>query len=243
MKPLLQVEGVSKSFARGGIPVRVLENVSMEVHDGELFAIYGKRASGKTTLLEIAAGLADPDAGTVSFNGRDMARMSQRQLAGMHRDHVGWVEREGPQATDVPMRAHVALPLYRRLSRRQADLKALAMLERVGVREYADARWSDLPTSVRVFVTIAQALVREPQLLVVDDPIYGLAVTEREAVTGLLRDVAERAGLAVLLAVPEMPAMLHAHQVRVLAGGSLIGPAPDGTRSADVIEFPRPNSA
>lgn len=117
------------------------------------------------------------------------------------------------------------------------------MLERVGVREYANALWTDLPASVRVFVTIAQALVREPRLLVVDDPIYGLAVTEREAVTGLLREVAERAGVAVLLAVPEMPAMLHAHEVRVLAGGSLIGPAPDAGPGANVIELPRPNSA
>ena len=239
---VLSLDGVSKSFTRGGMPVRVLENVSMEVHAGELFAIYGKRASGKTTLLEIAAGLAAPDAGTVSFDTRDIAELSARGLARLHRERLGWVERE-PQTSDVTVRVQVAFPLYRKLSRRRADEKSLAMLERVGVREYADARWSDLPTSVRVFVTIAQALVREPQLLVVDDPIYGLAVTEREAVTGLLRDVAERAGLAVLLAVPEMPAMLHAHQVRVLAGGSLIGPAPDGTRSADVIEFPRPNSA
>ena len=211
---VLSLDGVSKSFTRGGMPVRVLENVSMEVHAGELFAIYGKRASGKTTLLEIAAGLAAPDAGTVSFDTRDIAELSARGLARLHRERLGWVERE-PQTSDVPVRVQVAFPLYRKLSRRRADEKSLAMLERVGVREYADA----------------------------DDPIYGLAVTEREAVTGLLRDVAERAGLAVLLAVPEMPAMLHAHQVRVLAGGSLIGPAPDGTRSADVIEFPRPNSA
>ena len=156
MKPLLQVEGVSKSFARGGIPVRVLENVSMEVHDGELFAIYGKRASGKTTLLEIAAGLADPDAGTVSFNGRDMARMSQRQLAGMHRDHVGWVE--------------------------------------------------------------------------------------REAVTGLLREVASTAGVGVLLAVPELHPMLLADHQRILAGGKLIGPPPD-YGGGKIVDFPRRRSA
>ena len=242
MKPLLQVEGVSKSFARGGIPVRVLENVSMEVHDGELFAIYGKRASGKTTLLEIAAGLADPDAGSVSFNGRDMARMSQRQLAGMHRDHVGWVEREGPQATDVPMRAHVALPLYRRLSRRQADLKALAMLERVGAGEYADALWGDLPHTARTFIAIAQALIREPDLLIADDPIYGLAVTEREAVTGLLREVASTAGVGVLLAVPELHPMLLADHQRILAGGKLIGPPPD-YGGGKIVDFPRRRSA
>lgn len=239
---VLKLDGVSKSFTRGGMPVRVLDNVSMEVDAGELFAIYGKRASGKTTLLEIAAGLTEPDAGTVSFDGRDIASLSSRALSELHRNRLGWVERE-PQTSDVPMRVWVALPLYRELSRRRADEQAVAVLERVGVGEYADARWRDLPTSARVFATIAQALVREPQLLVVDDPIYGLAITERAAVTGLLRDLAERAGIAVLLAVPEMPAMMDAHEVRALAGGSLIGPPANGSRGADVVKLPRPKLA
>ena len=241
MKPLLQVEGVSKSFARGGIPVRVLENVSMEVHDGELFAIYGKRASGKTTLLEIAAGLAAPDAGTVSFDTRDIAELSARGLARLHRERLGWVERE-PQTSDVPVRVQVAFPLYRKLSRRRADEKSLAMLERVGAGEYADALWGDLPHTARTFIAIAQALIREPDLLIADDPIYGLAVTEREAVTGLLREVASTAGVGVLLAVPELHPMLLADHQRILAGGKLIGPPPD-YGGGKIVDFPRRRSA
>lgn len=215
----------------------------MEVVAGELFAIYGKRASGKTTLLEIAAGLAEPDRGAVYFEDRNLAELSGRDLSRLHREQIGWVERNGPQANDVPMRVQVALPLYRSTSRRDADRRAVTMLERVGAGDYADALWPDLPDTARVFVAIAQALIREPQLLIVDDPIYGLAVTEREQVVGLLRDLAENAGLGVLLAVPEMPAMLHAHQARILAAGKLIGPPPDHHENNTVVNFPQPRSA
>ena len=238
---VLSLDGVSKSFTRGGMPVRVLENVSMEVHAGELFAIYGKRASGKTTLLEIAAGLAAPDAGTVSFDTRDIAELSARGLARLHRERLGWVERE-PQTSDVPVRVQVAFPLYRKLSRRRADEKSLAMLERVGAGEYADALWGDLPHTARTFIAIAQALIREPDLLIADDPIYGLAVTEREAVTGLLREVASTAGVGVLLAVPELHPMLLADHQRILAGGKLIGPPPD-YGGGKIVDFPRRRSA
>lgn len=224
---VLQLNAVSASIVRGAVTIHVLRDVSMEVEAAELFAIYGKRAAGKTTLLEIAAGLTTPASGSVLFNGVDLTTLSRGQLARLHREDIGWVERDGPQMVDMPMHVHVALPLYRTMTKTKARARALAVLERVGAADYADARWADLPDTARTFVAIAHALVREPQLLVVDDPLYGLGVTDREAVIGLLREVAEVAGIAVVLAVPEMPAMLHAHQARVLANGTLIGPPPD----------------
>jgi putative ABC transport system ATP-binding protein len=211
----------------------------MEIAPGELFAIYGKRAAGKTTLLEITAGLTAPDAGSVTFDGRDLAKVSRRELALLHREKIGWVERAGPQTADVPMHVYVAMALYRTCSRREARNRALTVLERVGARDYAGALWNDLPHTARVFVAIAQALVREPKLLIVDDPIYGLGAVERDEVTGLLREVAEQAGVAVLLAVPELPAMLHAHRVRVLANGKLIGSPSDDADIGTVVQFPR----
>lgn len=214
----------------------------MEVAAGELFAIYGARGAGKTTLLEVAAGLVEPDSGSVRFDGQNLSELSRRDLARLHREQIGWVERDGPQAADVPMRVHVAIPLYRNLSHTAADQHATAMLERVGALDYADALWQDLPDTAKVIVAIAHALIRQPRLLVVDDPIYGLGTIEREAVIGLLRDTAENAGIAVLLAVPEMPALLHADQLRILANGKLIGPPPpDDTNT--ILQFPHTQTA
>jgi len=234
---LLGLESVGVSVTRGGIGVRVLRDVSMEVAPGELFAIYGKRAAGKTTLLEVAAGLVSPDSGSVRFDGRDLTTLSRKELAWLHRDEIGWVELDGPQTSDVPMHVFLAMALYRSLSHREAGDRALAMLDRLGAGEYANARWSDLPDTVRPFVAIGQALIRQPKLLVVDDPVRGLGVTERESVISLLREATYDAGTAVLFAVPEMPAMLQADEVRILANGKLIGPPPQ--ERGTVVEFPQ----
>jgi putative ABC transport system ATP-binding protein len=238
---LLSVDSVSASFMRGDVRVPVLRDVSFEVAPGEMFAIYGRRAAGKTTLLEIAAGLSSPDGGSVSFRGRDLSRLSRGELARLLRDEIGWVERAGPRTTDVPVHVYLAVALYRTLGRREARDRALAMLERLGAAEYAGSCWSDLPDTVRTFVAIGQALIREPALLVVDDPVYGLGATERESAIAVLRETADEAGTAVLLAVPEMPAMPHADQVRILANGRLVGPPRDD--DATVVRFPRSRPA
>jgi ABC-type lipoprotein export system ATPase subunit len=235
---LLAVESVCVSFTRGSRQLRVLRDASVEISAGQLLVIYGQRAAGKTTLLEVAAGLRHPDTGRVTFDGRDLTTLSHRDLAQLYRKEIGWVERDGPAAGEWPMRVYVGMPLYRTLGRDEADDRAIAMLERVGAGEYADVRWRDLPHTVRPLIAIAQVLIREPRLLIVDDPLYGLGVTDSAMVVGLLRDLAEQVGVAVLLAVPELTGALHAHQVRVFANGKLVG-APPPDDAGTVLEFSR----
>lgn len=237
---LLALDSVGKSYWRGHTEVRVLRNVCLEVEAGEFVAVYGKRAAGKTTLLKIAAGLEPLDRGTARVAGRDLSRLSRRELAQLHREQVGWVSRSGPQSKDLPVDVHVALPLYGHLGPRAAARRGAAALELVGAEDYVGERWDDLPDTARTLVAIAQALVREPRLVVVDDPVAGLGIIDREQVLARLRSAAEDQGIGVLMAVPEMPAMLRAHHVRTLVRGCLIAPAAasDAGRGAAVIEFP-----
>lgn len=239
MAPLLQLESVRKSYWRGPREVRVLRDVSLDVHAGELVGVYGQRGAGKTTLLRLAAGFEPPDGGEVSFDGERLCDRSRRELAAVRRERIGWVERAGPQSDELPMRIYVALPLYRRLGPVEAQRRAVAALAKVGADEAADARWSSLSDTTRILAAIAQALVREPKLLLVDDPTAGLGILDRERVVGLLRAAAEGGGLGVLMAVPDMPAMLHAHEVRSLSRGRLLAPA-DAPRDGHgtVVEFP-----
>jgi ABC-type lipoprotein export system ATPase subunit len=219
--------------------MRTLRDISLEVHAGSLVSIYGQRNSGKTTLLELAAGFHPPDAGRVSFAGVDLAAVSDRQLARIHREDVGWIEREGPHTPELTVANYVALPLYRELGTRQAHHRALGALAAYGVEECAGEHWADLPDSARIQCAIAQAMIRKPKLLIADDPTAGLGILDRERVCGLLRAAADDDGLAVLMAVPDMPSMLHAHEVRLLSRGRLLAPAerPDDG-DATVLDFP-----
>jgi ABC-type lipoprotein export system ATPase subunit len=236
---VLALDSIRKSYWRGSTEVPVLKGIDLTVAAGEFVAIYGKRAAGKTTLLKIAAGLEAPDSGRALIVGRELDRLSRRDLARLHRDRVAWVSRSGPQSKDLPVDVHVALPLYGRLGPRAAGRRAAAALSLVDAEDYAGELWDDLPDTARTLVAIAQALVREPELLVVDDPVAGLGVIDREHVLDRLRSAAEDGGIGVLMAVPEMPAMVGAHQLRLLVRGSLLAPArpADGAGGA-VIDFP-----
>ncbi len=239
MMPLLRLESVAKSYWRGTRELRVLTDVSLDVHAGELVGVYGKQEAGKTTLLKLAGGFEPPDAGTVTFDGRDLSGVSGSAIARLHREEIAWVERSGPESRELLMRVYVALPMYRRLGPIKAERRAVAALAKVGAEDAADARWSSLSNTTRMLVAIAQALVREPRLLLVDDPTAGLGIVDRERVMGLLHSAAEDGGLGVLMAVPDMPAMMHAHEVRSLSRGRLLAPAdppPDG--HGTVVEFP-----
>lgn len=237
MAPLLQLESVSKSYWRGPQELRIFDDVSLDVHEGEMVGVYGRRGAGKTTLLRVAAGFEPPSSGTVSFAGSPLGQRSRRALARLHREEIGWVERAGPQSGELPMRIYVALPLYRRHGPFEAQRRAFAALARVGAEDAAELAWASLSDTVRALVAIAHALVREPRLLLVDDPTAGLGIVDRERVVGLLRSAAEDGGLAVVMAVPDMPAMLHAHEVRLLSRGRLIVPSEAAT-GGTVVEFP-----
>lgn len=239
MTPLLQLDGVHKSFWRGPRELRVLRDVSLDVRAGELVGVYGQRGAGKTTLLRLAAGFEPPDKGRVAFRGASLSARSRPELARLHREQIGWVERTGPQSPELPMRVYVALPLYRALGPAAAQRRAVAALARVGAADTVDARWDSLSDTARILAAIAQALIREPRLLLVDDPTAGLGVVDRERVVGLLRAAAEDGGLGVLMAVPDMPAMLHAHEVRLLRRGQLVAPDAAHGRRGTIVAFPR----
>jgi ABC-type lipoprotein export system ATPase subunit len=236
MGPLLSLRQVCKSYWRGLRETIVLADVSLDVHAGEVVAVWGQRGSGKTTLLQVAAGLQTPERGTVSFEGRNLL-VGRPGLARVLNSEIGWVQRKGPQSDGMRMVEYVSLPLLGEHSPRAAQRRAGAALEQVGVRDCARQRWDGLTDGERTLVSVAHALVRGPRLLIADDPTANLDLLRREEVMVLLRSAAERESLGVLLTVPDMPEMLNAHQIGSLSEGRLLlsrDEEPDNV----VIEFP-----
>lgn len=238
MASLLSLDRVRKSYWRGPHETVVLEQVSLDVHAGELVGVWGQRGAGKTTLAMVAAGLETPERGTVSFDGRDLAEPRRRRAPCLH-EGIGWMQRAGPRSGDFrTMVDYVALPLLRTHSPRRARQRASAMLRHLGIGECADASWENLTDGERTLVAVAHALVREPKLLVADDPTANLDVLRREELASLLRRAADEDGLAILFTVPDMPDMVYADRICSLSDGRLIvarePPADDDT----VVEFP-----
>lgn len=237
MSALLSIAGVSKSFWRGANELVVLENVSLDLHPGELVAVWGQRGAGKTTMAMVAAGLEAPDQGSVSFDGRDLSLGSRGRRGPLHPE-IGWVQRMGPQSSDLQtVDGYLTIPLLGAHSARKARRLASAMLTRLGVADCAGKRWESLTDGERTLVAIAHALVRDPRLLIADDPTSNLNVLQREEVTGLLRRAADEEGLAILMMVPDMPTMAYADRVGSLSDGRLVM-ANEPELSRNVIDFP-----
>ena len=186
----------------------------------------------------VAAGLETPDRGSVRFDGRDLSKLPRGRAPRLHRG-IGWVQRMGPQSSDFrTVLDYVALPLLGRHSPKEARRLAGASLRRIGVADCAAERWGNLTDGERTLVALAHALVREPKLLVADDPTANLDVLQREEVTSLLRAAADENGLGVLITVPDMPEMAHADRVGSLSDGRLMLASEPPEGDGNVIDFP-----
>src|ERR1700742_348218 len=219
MSDLLSLKHVRKAYWRGVHETVVLEDLSLRVREAELVVIWGQRGAGKTTLARLAAGLERPDVGSIRFAGDDLT-VTRRGSRPLLHEKIGWVRRTASGGGEFQTVAeHVAVPLLSRYSPRAALRQAAAMLGRFGVGDCADARWESLTDGQRTLVAIVRALVREPKLLVADDPTAYLNVLQRDEVMRLLRAVCSEQGVGALVTVPDMPEMAYADQIGSLSGG------------------------
>jgi lipoprotein-releasing system ATP-binding protein len=243
MDALLSFQNVSLSFPRGQRHVvPALSDVSLDLARGELMAVLAGRAQGKTTLLWAAAGLDKPARGKVVYKGRDLSSLSDRRKSHLLSSQIAFVEPASPDL-DLPVIERVAVPLEG-LRERAAYERANRTLRRLGADEYADQRWSSLADSERVLATLAQGLVREPELLLVDDLMATLGMGATEQIGRLLHTIAREDEMAVLMSTSHAEATTWFDRVATLAGGELYVPPPSKP-DGNVIDFPsdQPRSA
>ncbi|MCW3002178.1 MAG: transporter related protein [Conexibacter sp.] len=236
MTPVLSLDSVDVCHWRGQRPVQALRDASMELDAGELAGVWAKARGGKTTLLEVAAGVLRPDRGRVLVDGRDLADLTTRQTAELLHRAVGLATRQGPAVPDLPVAAWVALGLMRHLDRRAADQRARQALERVGVGAVAEEPWRNLSDSERIHVAIARAVVCQPKVLLIDDPTAGLDMIERIELLDLLRSITTTTGVAILMSASDMADLQGVESVWSLVDGHLLGPP---RQDATVVDLAR----
>ncbi len=194
----------------------LLDDICLELDDGEMVAIWGKRRSGRSSLLRLACGLIAPDGGTVSFDGRPL----RGPAIGDGIAYCTGVSRIG-EAWSV-QRELVEVQLARGTSRREARARAGAALERTGAEHLAERLLRSLRGADQVRVMLALALSGQPRLLLIDDVAAGVPLVERMAILRLLRALADE-GMAVLSSTDETPALAGADRALSLSDGRLHG--------------------
>lgn len=236
---LLSFEGVGKRYRRGRSEVVVLDEVWWTVDPGDWIGVWGERRTGKSTLLELAAGIELADSGVVRLDGNDLAGQSRLARARLLRTDVGLACAPTHDLWEATRRKrvveHVALPLQASgWVGTEAAAAARRMLARVGAAHCAELRTYELSLGERTRVGLARALIREPRLLLVDEPAATPSPGEQDEIHELLFSLARETGLTMIVASEE-PAMLRgATRIVSLDNGQLLTTDEPGT----VVPFP-----
>ncbi len=238
MAELLRLEGIAKAYARGERRLRVLADLSLTVEPGEVAAVIGSRGEGKTTLLEIAAGIERPDRGRVLFDETELGALSDRERSALLGGPICWITRAGP-GLRLRVRDSVAMPLAIGQHRRARHIVEAAddALERVGASSCAQRLWSELSNWEQVLVGFARIIVAAPRLLIVDDLFEGLGIGRLREASQWLRTVVGELGCGALVSASDVDCTLAADRVWSLLGGRL-EPMSAMAVEAEVIEFP-----
>jgi ABC-type lipoprotein export system ATPase subunit len=197
----VRAENLHKSFLLGAAAIGALRGVDLTIQPGELVGLMGPSGCGKTTLLNLIAATDLPSRGRLWIDGVELAGLSDDALADLRRDRIGIVFQFHNLIPTLTARENVEIPLqFRGVGAADRRNRALALLERVGLRDRAEHQPAELSGGEQQRVSIARALANRPALVLLDEPTGDLDSTTGAEIIALLRDLNAREGTTLVIA-------------------------------------------
>ena len=197
---IIDCEQITKSYDDGDLQVSVLENLNFRVEHGQSVSIVGASGSGKSTLLHLLGGLDKPTSGTVRLMGEDLSQLSQKAIGKLRNRYLGFVYQFHHLLPDFTALENVMMPLLiARKSRAEAEEKALAMLDKVGLKQRVLHRPGELSGGERQRAAIARSLVTHPACLLADEPTGNLDRRNAQNVLDMLLELQSELGASLVV--------------------------------------------
>jgi ABC-type lipoprotein export system ATPase subunit len=220
----IRSESLCRHYRMGETVIRAVDGVSLEIHAGEFVALLGSSGSGKSSVLNLIAGLDRPTSGSVIVQDRDLAKLSREELAKYRLRVVGMVFQSFNLIASMTLAENVELPLrFAEVDRSKRDSLAREALERVGLRARMHHRPSELSGGEQQRAALARALINRPQLLLADEPTGNLDSHTGTEIMDLVREFNQQLGMTVVMVTHERAlAERYAQRMIFLADGKLI---------------------
>src|SRR4030088_923790 len=232
----IRIEQLCRHYRLGETLIRAVDGISLQVRSGEFVALLGSSGSGKSSMLNLIAGLDRPTSGTVLVQERDLARLSREELAKYRLHVVGMVFQSFNLIASMTLAENVELPLrFAEVDRSKRESLVREALERVGLRARMNHRPSELSGGEQQRAALARALINRPQLLLADEPTGNLDSRTGTEIMNLVRDLNWRLEMTVLMVTHERAlAERYAERLIFLADGKLIGDEANTSHTGEI---------
>jgi putative ABC transport system ATP-binding protein len=222
--PLLKLEKVEKIYIAGKVQVHALKGVDLEVEKGEIIALVGPSGSGKTTLLNIIGCIDKPTSGKVIMEDILLNEKSPDELANLRRYYFGFIFQSFNliPVLNVYENVEIALNLkYPKLSKREKERKIFEILELVGLKDKKDAKPLELSGGEQQRVSIARALVKDPEFVLADEPTANLDSETGKNIVHLMKELNEKRNVTFIFSTHDPLIMQYAKRIIKLRDGKI----------------------
>jgi putative ABC transport system ATP-binding protein len=223
MSSLIQINNISKSYWRDSLEIPVLNNITMEVPEGEFLALMGPSGSGKTTLLNLIGGIDKPSNGSVVIDGKEISSFGESELAKWRSDNVGFIFQFYNLIPVLTAFENVELPLLlTNLNKAERKKKVEFALGIVGLGDRIHHYPKQLSGGQEQRVAIARAIVTDPKIIVADEPTGDLDRTSAEEILTLMDRLNKEFKKTIVMVTHDPHAAERAHLIRQLEKGDFI---------------------
>lgn len=225
---IIDAQGIGKSYDDAVTALSIFENLDFALKAGESVGVLGSSGSGKTTLLNILGGLDKASCGQVKLCGTDLGSCSESKLTQLRNQHLGFVYQFHHLLAEFTAVENIAMPLYiSGLARKEADARALALLELVGLTPRAEHKPSELSGGERQRVAIARALVNRPKCVLMDEPTGNLDETTARKIQEVMLSLQQELDTSFVVVTHDTQLAHKMDRVMLMEDGRLKQLAPE----------------
>jgi putative ABC transport system ATP-binding protein len=222
----LQLQHLTKHYKQGKSVIRALDDVSLDIGDGEFVAVVGRSGSGKTTMLDLLGLLLRPTAGTLVMDGTDTAKLGDRDLARLRGTKVGFVFQEYNLLPSLNVLENVMLPLRYVSDTKDGRKRAEDLLERVDLSDRIRHRATELSGGQQQRVAIARSMVNRPSLILLDEPTGAVDTETAQQLIALLKSLNEQDRVTIVVVTHDLDVAKEAKRQIRLKDGKVVSDEP-----------------